>query len=126
MKKIFTLSLITISLLSFYSFTPKKEYRISNECEIVAFYEGIEPDDRDTKVLTQSGDIEEVEVILIPTRLDEGKYVIDISRTESNLYKIEGKNIYIETRYCYEYASYEEVVLIVESNYGYTKGKIIF
>src|SRR5690554_1340244 len=121
MKKIVVFSLIIISVLSFYSFTTVNVSEFSNECEIVEFYEGIEPDDRDTKVLTTSGDIEEVEFILVPTKLDEGKYVVEISRTESNLYKVQGMNIYIDTRYCYEYATYDEVVSIVESNYDYTK-----
>jgi hypothetical protein len=32
----------------------------------------------------------------------------------------------VETRYCYKYATRDDVVLIVESNFGYSKGKIIF
>lgn len=96
-----------------------------NECEIAEFYKSIDPDS-DTKVLTKSGDLEEVELLFIPTKMEEGVFKVDLTRKESNLYKIEGTNYYIETRYCYEYATSEEAILKVESNYGYTKGKIIF
>lgn len=36
-------------------------------------------------------------------------------------------DICVQTKYCHEWAFFaEKVVLIIESNYGYTKGKIIF
>lgn len=54
-------------------------------------------------------------------------YAVDVKKIGDNLYQIIGTNICIETRYCYEYTGYsEEVVLIIESNYGYTKGEVIF
>ena len=68
----------------------------------------------------------EVEYILSPTKVDKGKYVVNVKKIGDNLYLIKDTDICVETRYCHEWASFsEEVVLIVESNYGYTKGKII-
>lgn len=77
-------------------------------------------------VLTNQGEFEEAELILTPTKLEVGKYKLTVSRKASNLYKVERQDIFIETRYCYEYATYDEVILIVESSYGYNKGEIVF
>jgi hypothetical protein len=95
------------------------------KCDVKTIYKAIETES-DVKVLTTSGEMEEVEDILIPTKLDEGKYKISVTRKASNLYKVDGQDIYIETRYCYEYATGDDAVLIIESNYGYDKGVIIF
>lgn len=65
--------------------------------------------------------------ILTPTKVDTGKYVIEVKKIGDNLYQIIDTEICVETRYCHEWASFsEKVVLIIESNYGYSKGKIIF
>ncbi|MGY0408250.1 MAG: hypothetical protein ACWIPJ_07855 [Polaribacter sp.] len=98
---------------------------MSDECDVKEFYKAVEPDN-DVKVLTTSGDLEEAELILVPTKMEEGTFKIEVTRKGSNIYKVEGTNYYIETRYCYEYATYDEVILKVESNYGYDKGTIIF
>lgn len=95
------------------------------KCDVKNFYKAIEAES-DIKVLTTSGEVEEAEYILLPTKLEEGKYKISVTRKESNLYKIDGESIYIETRYCYEYATGDDAILIVESEYGYDKGEIIF
>lgn len=95
------------------------------QCDIQEIYAGVDAEN-DVKVLTVGNDLVEAEVILVPTELDIEKYSVSVTRKDSDLYKIDGKDIYIETRYCYEYATYEDVILIIESNYGYSKGELIF
>lgn len=99
------------------------------ECEVKQLFEPVEPNS-DIKVLTTDDEIsdltEVVQLILSPLSLDKGKYQIELSRKGSDIYKVNGEDIYIETQYCYEYASYQEAILIIESNYGYSKGKVIF
>lgn len=69
----------------------------------------------------------EVKYILTPTKVDTGKYIVEVKKIGDNLYQIKDSEICVETRYCHEWASFsEKVVLIIESNYGYSKGKIIF
>lgn len=82
--------------------------------------------DHDVKALTTSGNLEEAELILVPTKMEEGTFKIEVTRKGSNMYKVEGTDYYIETRYCYEYATYDDAILKVESNYGYNKGTIVF
>jgi hypothetical protein len=97
----------------------------STECDVVEFYKGIKPS-RGTKCLTSYDDLKDVELVLVPTSIKTDKYIVTLTRKTSNLYHIDGTDLYFETRYCYEYATRDEVVLIVESSYGITKGKIIF
>ena len=118
MKKIIFLSLCLFVFVS-------NKNPTSSECDIETFYKGVEPSKK-TKILNSSDDLEDVKLLLIPTDIDKGNYTVNITRKDSNLYEIEGKNIYIETKYCYEYSYSQEVILKVESSYGYTKGKIIF
>lgn len=95
-----------------------------DDYEIATFYKAITPVDG-TKALTTNDDLEEVEFILVPISINEGKYVVTVTRKSNNLYKVDDKNIYIETKYCHEYSYADEVVLKVENSY-YSKGKIIF
>jgi hypothetical protein len=99
----------------------------TTECDIVTFYQGTTPN-RGTKCLTSGygSDLKEVEVILVPTKIDVGKYTVSLTRKTSNLYKVDGTDLYIETRYCHEYAIRDDAILIVEGSFGYNKGKIIF
>ncbi len=99
---------------------------LSSDYDISDFYVGVTPENSLTKVLEKDGDIEEVDIILIPTKMETGKFIVRLTRKAKDLYQIEGTKYFIQTKYCYEYATNEEVVLIVESNYGYSKGKIIF
>ena len=49
-------------------------------------------------------------------------YEVNLTRKGSNVYKIDAKDIIIQTRYCYVYASAEEAILKT-SGYG---GEVIF
>ena len=112
-----------IGIIILTSFTNLNPY--SDECDIREFYAAVVPDS-DVKVLTTYGELEDAELILVPTEMETGTYRIEVTRKGSNLYKVEGTDYYIETSYCYEYATYDEAILEIESNYGYTKGKIMF
>ena len=101
--------------------------------DIADFYTVNKPESG-TKAIGKYDKTIEVEYLLTPTRLNTGKYIVEVKKIGDNLYQIRDKNyqfrgrdICIETRFCHEWTSFsEEVVLIVDSNYGYTKGKLIF
>jgi len=118
MTKLLTGLLCLICLTSFHKPT-------SADCNIESFYKGLTPTDG-TKILTSNDELEDVKLLLVPMDIDKGNYVVKVTRKGSNLYKVDDKNIYIQTKYCYEYSNSQEVVLKVEGSYGYTKGKIIF
>ncbi len=114
-----------VGCLLCFAFLTSFQKPISNECDVEAFYKGVTPTDG-TKILTTGEELEDVKLILVPMDIEKGNYVVKVTRKGSNLYKVDDKNIYIETKYCYEYSYSQEVILKVESSYGYTKGKIIF
>ena len=98
--------------------------------DIAEIYTVTKPE-RGTKAVGKYGKAEEVKYILTPVRVETGKYIVEVKKIGDNLYQIKNrfknKDICIETRYCHEYVSVsKEVVLIINSNYGYTKGKLIF
>ena len=101
--------------------------------DIADFYTVNKPESG-TKAIGKYDKTIEVEYLLTPTRLNTGKYIVEVKKIGDNLYQIRDKNyqfrgrdICIETRFCHEWTSFsEEVVLIVDSKYGYTKGKLIF
>ncbi|MDE7024455.1 MAG: hypothetical protein K2O88_01060 [Paramuribaculum sp.] len=94
--------------------------------DISELYEVIKPSSG-TKAVGKYDKVIDVEYILTPTKVDKGKYIVEVKKIGDNLYQIKDTDLCVETRYCHEWASFsEKVVLIIDSNYGYTKGKIIF
>jgi hypothetical protein len=69
-----------------------------------------------------SCDVEKV----IGARVSPGVYKITVKRESQNLYKVRNQDIYIKTRYCYEYAYSEDVILEIEYYSGYSIGTIYF
>lgn len=53
-------------------------------------------------------------------------YRVNVTRKDSDLYKVEYKNMYIQTRYCYEYVYYDDAILKIDNPYGFNIGKIYF
>lgn len=93
--------------------------------DIAQVYEAVEMENG-SKSIDSYGNVEGVKTVLTPTRFDEGKYSVELTRVDTNFYKIEGTSMYIETRYCYEYAYRDDAILILDSYYGYTKGEVAF
>ena len=97
----------------------------SSSYDIAEIYEKVELKSG-AKVVTNLGDVESAEAVLIPTKVDVGKYEVELTRVDANFYRICGTSLYIETKYCYEYASMDDAILNITSNYGYTRGEVIF
>ena len=79
-----------------------------------------------SKVIDSYNDVKDAKYVLIPTKIDTGKYNVELTRIDTNFYQICGTSIVIETKYCHEYANREDVILNITSNYGYTRGEVIF
>ena len=120
MKHIKTLALCLIFMMASSFAFAESSYDISELYSVIKAPTG-------TKAISTYDKTVEVKYILTPTKVDAGKYIVEVKKIGDNLYQIKDTEICVETRYCHEWASYsEKVVLIIESNYGYTKGKIIF
>lgn len=120
MKYLRTVGICFIFIISAFTANAESNY------DIAELYSVLKPASG-TKAVGKYDKTIDVEYILSPTKVDKGKYVVNVMKIGDNLYLIKDTDICVETKYCHEWASFsEEVVLIVESNYGYIKGKIIF
>lgn len=113
--------LFSLAFLTFVSVAhAEKSY------DVAEFYT-VEKAPSGTKAVGEYDKTVVIKYILTPTRVNTGKSIVKVKKIGDNLYQIKDSDICVETRYCHEWTSYyEEVVLIIESNYGYNKGKIIF
>lgn len=124
MKKIiFVLTFGMIVLI--YSFSPRSIKQFESGYDIAEIYEAITPD-HGVKAITIFGELEEISELLVPVDIDEGLYEVQITRKGSDLYKIENTSYYIETRYCYEFATFSDAVLKVNNVNGYSIGRLFF
>ena len=124
MKTIIKILAFALCVPLFISATPI-DSQDSESYTIYKIYEKIELDNG-AKVIDSWGNIEEVKAVLVPTEIDCGRYSVEITRISSNFYQICGTSLYIETKYCYEYATRDEVLLNITSTYGYNLGDVIF
>ena len=93
--------------------------------DITGIYEKVELKSG-SMVLDSYGNVKDAKAVYVPTKIDTGKYEVELTRIDSNFYQICGTNLYIETKYCYEYATRDDAILNVTSSYGYTRGEVIF
>lgn len=93
--------------------------------DITGIYEKVELKSG-SKVLDSYGNVKDAKAVYVPTKIETGKYEVELTRIDSNFYQICGTNLYIETKYCYEYATRDDAILNVTSSYGYTRGEVIF
>lgn len=61
-------------------------------------------------------------VLLAALPASAANYDVRVTRRDSNLYEVQGKDIYILTRYCYEYVYHEDALLRMHG----TAGEIVF
>ena len=79
-----------------------------------------------SKAIDSYNDVTDAKYVLIPTRVDTGKYEVELTRIDSNFYLIYVTSLVIETKYCHEYGTRDDAILSITSNYGYTRGEVIF
>lgn len=69
-----------------------------------------------------SYDVEKV----IGATVTPGTYRVNVTRESNDMYKVTGQDIYIKTKYCYEYVYYQDAILEITSSGGYSIGQIHF
>jgi len=124
-KTLFIIVVTAISFMVLTSSTKPENVSDSSAYDIVRIYEKQDVPNY-TKAINENGSVREVRELYVPVSLDTDRYSVEITRIDSNFYQICGTDFYIETRYCYEYAYREEVILNITSSYGYSLGEVIF
>ena len=97
----------------------------ANSYDIAGIYEKQELKSG-SKVIYSYNDVKDAKYVLIPTKVDTGKYEVELTRIDTNFYQICGTSLVIEAKYCHEYANRDDAILSITSNYGYTRGEVIF
>lgn len=113
------LTTVLVSSASSVLHTSSKIYDLTGVYEKVELESG-------SKSMDSYGNIKDAKAVFVPTKIDTGKYEVELTRIDSNFYQIYGTNLYVETKYCYEYAARDDAILNITSNYGYTRGEVIF
>ena len=94
-------------------------------CDVEGVYEAVNPA-VGTLAVTDIGQVVKVRKVLSPLQLESGSYEVTVSEEQSELYKVDGQNIYLKTSYCLEMAVASDAILRVSSGQGYTIGELIF
>ena len=123
--KIFRLILMTCMMTVLFTSSSSLSISQASSYDIAGIYEKVELKSG-SKVLDSYGNVKDAKAVYVPTKIDTGKYEVELTRIDSNFYQICGTNLYIETKYCYEYATRDDAILNVTSSYGYTRGEVIF
>lgn len=97
----------------------------ASDYDVAAFFKGMTPAEG-TKVQTEDDELKDAKLILVPVNIEAGTYVLKVTRKSQDLYKVDDKNIYIQTKFCFEFSFSQEAILKVDGNLGFTKGKINF
>jgi uncharacterized protein YbjT (DUF2867 family) len=103
--------------------TPAFAY--GDSCDVAHMLAKVEPPDG-TLALTGFGQVEEVNALLTPTTIKIGTYEVVVTREGDDLYAVQGTELFIRTRYCYQYAYAERAVLRYSSSGGFSKGRLVF
>jgi hypothetical protein len=70
-----------------------------------------------TLAVPSLGDVQDVELLITPRKLDPGSYSVSTTRRGKDLYQLVGTQLYVVTRYCYHYG-YADKATLEWSSYG--------
>lgn len=81
--------------------------------DVIKFYGKI---DLEYNTLSEEG--EDISIIYVPSKIDDGTYEVEVYKVSNKLYQIRGTNIYMLFRYSPYLYNYDEGVLSVSYNSG--------
>lgn len=97
-----------------------------NKYDIAGIYSGKDVQYENVKVVNSFDNVEDAKLLLFKSELDEGVYEVTVTRKATNIYQIDGTEIYIQTKFCYVSGIRQKAILKINSKYSYNKGEIIF
>lgn len=97
-----------------------------NKYDIAGIYTGKDVQYENVKVVNSFDNVEDAKLLLFKSELDEGVYEVTVTRKATNIYIIDGTEIYIQTKFCFVSGIRQKAILKINSKYSYNKGEIIF
>lgn len=125
MKYLRFLLLACVSILFTSAVLPGHDAHREASYDVAAVY-SIQDLPSDSKVMDRYGNLREARKLLVKTDLHYGDYDVEVKRVEQNFYEVLGTDLYVETKYCYEFSYSDKAVLSITSHYGITIGKLTF
>ncbi len=114
---------MVIVLFSF--FAPVNNELKPDTCEIARIYQSTDID-KDAKVLTMNGSFSRATMLFEPYVLEKGEHNMNLTRKVKDLYNVEGTNIYIETRLCFNIGFKQPSKVVIEDVVGHKLGFVNF
>lgn len=87
----------------------------ASTCAVDNVYQRIQPPPGTLATTMLGGDAMEVQELYVLARINTGSYDISLTRKSTNLYMIDGKDLFVRTRYCYQYAYGQRAILDMAS-----------
>ena len=82
---------------------------------------------RNSIVVDEWGDIVKPKYVLIPTKIEAGRYNVELIHIDDEIYQISGTDLFIKAEYCYNYLYMQEALLIIYDTYlDHSFGKVVF
>lgn len=80
----------------------------SSSYDIANIYEKVELKDG-FKSLDSYGNVKDAKAVFVPTKIDTGKYQVELTKIDTDFYQICGTDLYIETKNLFKF--YSKIIL---------------
>jgi hypothetical protein len=96
-----------------------------NVYDVTGLYENVSAPEGSI-ALTSTGEIEKIQKILIPKDAEVGTYDVNVTRCAEDLYEIDGRDLFVRTRFCRKHGTSMSAVLRITASSGQTLGELVF
>lgn len=81
---------------------------------------------RNSIVVDEWGDIVKPKYVLIPTKIEAGRYNVELIHIDDEIYQISGTDLFIKAPYSYRVLNSEALLIIYDTYLDYSFGKVVF
>lgn len=81
---------------------------------------------RNSLVVDDRGDIVKPEYVLLPTKIEAGRYNVELIYIDDEIYQISGTDLFIKATYSYRVLNSEALLIIYDTYLDHSFGKVVF
>lgn len=108
-----------------FLWTPMNDDVKPAQCEIARIYQSVDIP-KESRVLTMNGSFSRATLLFEPYLLEKGEHSMALTRKVKDLYQVEGTNIYIETRLCWNIGFKQSARVVIGDMEAHTIGQVYF
>ena len=117
-RKVVIYSMVIVALFGIGATQPTQTYQVR------CIYSG--NTQRGLAALTSEGQVIHVNVMLVPITMPQKQYHVHVTRVGTDLYLVEGQNMYIRTRECDVVVYSADATLDLSAEVGQNRGTLTF